>query len=266
MKNRIKNHIDRIFASAPDCERTREIKEEMVANVSDRYDDLLNEGRSAEEAYDIAISGIGDISELVREIKKENDEAEKQRLRNPYEQNGEWDGYGEKKDRGQKEGERRYTAAELDEIERYRRRSGIVRSIAVSLYIICWLPLVIMSSVFAPVDDITSETAELVGLGIMMLIIAAATAMLIINSSNKPLCLKGIRDEDDVDFATRKKLKKHPALKIISGILWPVTFLAFFALGFIFGAWHPAWMLFLMATAVENIVESIFELAGKKYV
>ena len=44
MKNRIKDYIDLIFADAPGCARTREMKEEMYANVCDRYDDLIREG------------------------------------------------------------------------------------------------------------------------------------------------------------------------------------------------------------------------------
>ena len=65
MKNRIKDYIDLIFADAPDCARTREMKEEMYANVCDRYDDLIREGKSEAAAYYASIAGIGDISELI---------------------------------------------------------------------------------------------------------------------------------------------------------------------------------------------------------
>ena len=62
MKNKIKDYIDLIFADAPDCARTREMKEEMYANVCDRYDDLIREGKSEAAAYNASIAGIGDIS------------------------------------------------------------------------------------------------------------------------------------------------------------------------------------------------------------
>ena len=72
MKERIKEYIDLIFAEAPECAKTREMKEEMFANVSERYDDLINEGKSEAVAYNICISGIGDISELIEDIKREH--------------------------------------------------------------------------------------------------------------------------------------------------------------------------------------------------
>ena len=37
-------------------------------------------------------------------------------------------------------------------------------------------------------------------------------------------------------------------------------------IGFFLGLWHPGWIVFIIAVAVENIIEAIFEIAGKKYI
>lgn len=65
MENRIRQHIESLFARGPQTPRAHELKEEMILNVIERYHDLVNGGMAEEEAYRAAISGIGDVSELI---------------------------------------------------------------------------------------------------------------------------------------------------------------------------------------------------------
>lgn len=62
MKDQLKSYVDLLFAGAPDAE---DIKQEILQNTLDRYDDLIDQGKSPEAAYRLAISGIGDINELL---------------------------------------------------------------------------------------------------------------------------------------------------------------------------------------------------------
>ena len=57
MKEKLIQYVDLLFAGATGSE---EIKQEILQNTLDRYDDLIAEGRSPESAYRIAISGIGE--------------------------------------------------------------------------------------------------------------------------------------------------------------------------------------------------------------
>ena len=51
-----------LFAGAPDSD---EIRQEILLNTLDRYDDLVGQGKSPEAAYRLAISGLGDINEIL---------------------------------------------------------------------------------------------------------------------------------------------------------------------------------------------------------
>lgn len=62
MREQLIHYIDLLFAAAPDAE---EVKQEILQNTLDRYDDLINQGKSPEAAYRLAISGIGDIQEIL---------------------------------------------------------------------------------------------------------------------------------------------------------------------------------------------------------
>lgn len=62
MKDQLTQYVNLLFAGAPGAE---EIKQEILQNTLDRYDDLIEQGKSPEAAYRLAISGIGDIDEIL---------------------------------------------------------------------------------------------------------------------------------------------------------------------------------------------------------
>ena len=62
MRQELIQYVNLLFAGAGDCE---EIKEEILQNTLDRYDDLIDQGKSPEAAYRLAITCIGDINEIL---------------------------------------------------------------------------------------------------------------------------------------------------------------------------------------------------------
>lgn len=70
MREQLVNYVELLFAGAPN---SNEVKQEILQNTLDRYDDLLVQGKSPEAAYRQAISGIGDISEILdKELSQED--------------------------------------------------------------------------------------------------------------------------------------------------------------------------------------------------
>ena len=62
MREQLISYVDLLFAATDDAE---EIKQEILQNTLDRYDDLVSQGKTPQAAYSLAISGIGDISEIL---------------------------------------------------------------------------------------------------------------------------------------------------------------------------------------------------------
>ena len=62
MKEQLEQYVNLLFAGADNCE---DMKQEILQNTLDRYDDLIAEGKVPEAAYRLAITGIGDISEIL---------------------------------------------------------------------------------------------------------------------------------------------------------------------------------------------------------
>lgn len=62
MRAQLEQYVNLLFAGAPEA---AEVKQEILQNTLDRYDDLIDQGKSPEAAYRLAISGIGDINEIL---------------------------------------------------------------------------------------------------------------------------------------------------------------------------------------------------------
>lgn len=62
MREQLIQYVDLLFAGAKNCE---DIKQEILQNTLDRYDDLIAEGKVPEAAYRLSITGIGDINEIL---------------------------------------------------------------------------------------------------------------------------------------------------------------------------------------------------------
>lgn len=108
MKEALRQYLDTLFADAPETVRMLELKEEIFQNLTDKYDDLIAEGKSEQAAYDIAVVSIGDVRALID---------------------------------AQAGG-----AANMKEREKARQRSALFVAVAVGLYILSVIPVVLMGN------------------------------------------------------------------------------------------------------------------------
>lgn len=262
MKVKLREYIDTIFADAerraPYNQRVRELKEEMLQNLNDRYDDLVSKGKSPAAAYNIAIAGVGDVSELLDSVVGGENSAN---------ENG--NGGHAEQTAPPESSKRPLTAEEQETVRRYKERSAIMTSIAVAMYILCWLPTVIFEILAG------DKIGDALGLVIMFAMIAGATVMLIYNSMTKPkfgpTVVNWDKDDDDDDDDDDEKAGKHPPVqpirprrspvyKAISGALFVLVLCGYLLVSFATGAWHITWLIFLMYAALDNVIKAIFDL------
>ena len=137
MREQLIQYVELLFAGAKGCE---DIKQEILQNTLDRYDDLIAEGKVPEAAYRLAITGIGDISEILgTAAPKANPSA-----RTIAEE----------------------TAASDSETKRR------MRAIAVGLYIVCILPLIALSELGMDIIGLCI-TVTIVAVATVIMILAA---------------------------------------------------------------------------------------------
>lgn len=107
---RLRIYIESLFADAPKTRKTIELKEEILQNLSDKFNDLIAEGKDEDAAFNIAVAGIGDIDMLLDEMNKTTSVYSK------------------------------------EEVEKDRRRSALFISSAVMLYILCPIPCLFLNN------------------------------------------------------------------------------------------------------------------------
>jgi len=64
----IKNYLDNMFARLPKTARIAELKNNILATMEDKYNELKSQGRSENETIGIVISEFGNIDELLAEL------------------------------------------------------------------------------------------------------------------------------------------------------------------------------------------------------
>ena len=59
MVEKIKQHFNEIFADAPKTRMALDLKQEMMQSAIDKYNDMVADGYSEEDAYQNVVSSIG---------------------------------------------------------------------------------------------------------------------------------------------------------------------------------------------------------------
>lgn len=73
------SYLDNMFASLPKTIQMHQLKEEIAANMEEKYNELKDEGKSENEAIGIVISEFGNIEELINEFDITFDKDEEKR-------------------------------------------------------------------------------------------------------------------------------------------------------------------------------------------
>ena len=262
MNKRIETHVNALFANKVEESHIVDIKEELLANLYEKYDDLVSSGKSENEAYALIISGIGDIDSLLKDI---GQAPQYQPL----------------------------------EVEKNSQKRSVFISVGVAFYILSIIPIILFNQIGSPaigvmflillcavasgfvaygnsisksryskanntfVEEykekvsISNERSKLIGalssslwslVIVLFFLISFLTSwwhiswlIFLVGACVQLLIIYAFANE------TKRKYLWH-------GILWVVAVIAYFIISFGFSAWVWSWTLFLMAVAVEQIV------------
>ena len=199
MREQLIQYVELLFAGARDCE---DIKQEILQNTLDRYDDLVASGKVPEAAYRLAIAGIGDINEIL------GTNVPSTVVSRP--------------------------AQEPDDGDTPWKK--LLRAIAVGLYILCPLPLLLLSDL----------GMDILGLCGTLGIVAVATVMIMLGAKKE----KPAKQEKDEE--PQSELSKS-----LIGLIWALGLGVYFLVSFTTGAWHMTWVFFPILGALDSLVSAI---------
>ncbi len=227
MEYNIRAYVDELFENAPKTQKAYELKIELTQNLIDKYNALINEGKSPEDAYNLTVISIGDVRELFE---------------------------------GLEDGPIPSQPAYYPQMDGAKKHATIT-AIAVMLYILSVVPLIVLDSLFP------GDFGGTLGLMLMFVMIAAATGLLIYNHATKPKKVPPAENvvSDFKQWQTHNSSNKQ-LLKAIRSAYWPLVLAFYFLLSFGTGKWHITWIIFLIAPAVDGIIKSVLTLtdSGRK--
>ena len=266
MRDQLVQYVSLLFAGAENCEDT---KQEILQNTLDRYDDLIAEGKSPEAAYRLAITGIGDVGEIL--------------------------------------GRNDTVLAAVPEAQKDTGRDTpakkLLRAIAVGLYILCPLPLFVLGEMgmntfglcgtlcFVAVatvliilgskksddgsrqeeeddDEPKSELGKSISgliwaIGLAVYLIVSFLTMAwhitwvifpILGAVNALACAM-IPTENPSPVQRNRRLKKS-----VSNMIWAIGLALYFIISFATMAWYITWVIFPIIGAVQGLVRAILDL------
>ena len=263
MREQLIQYVSLLFAGAENCEDTRQ---EILQNTLDRYDDLIAQGKSEEAAYRLAITGIGDVSEIL--------------------------------------GRNDTVPAAVPEPKKSTDNDTptkkLLRAIAVGLYILCPLPLIVLCEmgmeIFglcgllcfvavatmlmilgakkqdSPEKEDADEPKSEMGKSVSSLIWAIGFAVYlvlsfltgawhitwvifpILGAVNALVCAL-IPAENPTALRRNSSLKKG-----INSMIWAIGLALYFIISFATMAWYITWLIFPITGAVQGLVRAILDL------
>lgn len=268
MREQLIQYVELLFAGATDSE---DIKQEILQNTLDRYDDLVASGKVPEAAYRLAIAGIGDINEILGTT------VPPVAALNPAEKSDGGDNFAKK----------------------------ILRATAVGLYIISILPLIILCELGMEILGLCG-TLAIVAVATVMIILGAKKDTSLqekaekeeISESELSKSITGllwalglglyfflsfttsdwhitwvifpilgaldslvsaiVRNQDalhsDMIFPRKQRVRKS-----IKRLIWAIGLAIYFLFSFATGAWYMSWLIFPMIGAVQGLTMAILD-------
>ena len=207
MREQLIQYVQLLFAGAADCDDTRQ---EILQNTLDRYDDLIAAGKTPEAAYRLAIMGIGDINEIL----------------------------------GRAPGATPLPAPAVKPEEQDTPVKKLLRAIAIGLYILCPIPLFVLSGMW---------NMGIPGLCGTLTLVAVATVLIILGAKKET-------ENADIEPGT----PQSALAKSINGLIWAIGLAIYFIVSFLTGAWYITWVIFPITAAVQGLVKAILDLKEGK--
>lgn len=213
MREQLVQYVNLLFAGAPESE---DIRAEILQNTLDRYDDLVAQGKSPEAAYRLAISGIGDINEILGTTSVQNAAPVQSKANTVYE------------------------PEEDPQAKKYR-------AIAIAMYIICPVPLFILS-------ELGMST---LGLCLTIGLVAAATYVMVIYGKKDNEEAENSPNNVHYEAETTPQANLN---KSISSFVWAIGLAVYFIVSFATGAWYITWIIFPILGCTEGLIKAIIDL------
>ena len=189
MNKKLTNYVNGLFSDYPNTKKVQELKEEILSNLNEHFEDAVKNGDSENKAYTEAISKLGDIDELLQSIIPNEDESKK--------------------------------------INAYKKRKAKITSISVILYILGAAFLMAIPGISAITNKGDIALCGIIGLITLLIFVAIATGLIIYVNMSIPQDVEAYVAKKE-DAWVDKSTTKGAIIGMINDILPILILVAYF--------------------------------------
>jgi len=217
----IKNYVDVMFASFPQTADMLEMKVNMLTNLEEKFNSLLEEGLSENEAAGSIIRSVGSTEDLRKELNISFiDEVKESKTADTH------------------------IDAELrQEYKNYTKKKSIFVAVAVGLFIIS--PCLFM---------LFRDVHQMLALCLFFGVIAIGVALCILACSRDEYYNAIFRIS-----GRNPSLKKHRYADLFASIAFPLGTMIYLFIGLTWNLWHPGWIIFPICGVLTGAIAAIEE-------
>lgn len=223
--------MDQLFDSAPVNRRTVELKEELIANALEKYNDLTLRGYGEDEAFQLVIGSIGDVGQLFADLGTDDDYSLSYYLQ--------W-------------------ARDAQE------KKAVLTAISVGLFLLAAVVLVVSFLLYwynMKFIYIHGQNMNLLGIGLALLLCVVPVSLLVYARKIQPPM--ELADYTVSQAATSRETRKQRRKRFkqikgsLEGLMWLLIVIFYFLVSFTTHAWYITWIVFLGGAAVECLLDAL---------
>lgn len=208
----IRNYIEALFSTLPKTREVVDMKCGLLEHLEETYERYRGEGKSEAEAAGLALGGIGTAAEIRSEL-----------------------GLSEAMEAPAVDQEAE--AKMRTEYFAFKKKQALAVAIAIALFILAPLTVILLG-------DAGFGGASLVP---FFVCIAIAVGLLVYHGIQDTKFREALGMKAAGPEADRRDAK----FDAMSGALWVATTVIYLVLGFVYGYWHPGWLVFLVAVVLQ---------------
>ncbi len=218
IEKQLQRYLTMIFANVPKSRKATELKQELFANLLERYENYVQDGKSSEEAYKLTVESIGNTDELLSSVTPDEN------LQN--------------------------------KIDIYKKMKARNIAISVALYFIAAAVLIGFST-FSEILGRDEDMGAIIGLISLLVICAVATAIIIYTNISIPKEVEPyVKDVEN--NSPDRSTKRGKLYASILELFWLLVTVLYLGISFLTGAWHITWLIWIIAAIIEKAIKLFY--------
>lgn len=216
----IRIYIENIFSGIVDNDETRRIKGELIQANEEKYLSYLQKGMNENEAFGRVIAEFGSIEELKAELGYEELDPDEKRRKEEL----------------------------IEDYMKFQKRFGLMIATGVGLIFVGIIAAMLVTSESPEAQAIAFFIPLAVAVGIFI------TAGIQDDAYNKQLRANKLYEYMDESELRKEKYRNGEGGHPYQGVIYTLALAIYLYLGLFCGNWHPSWLIFIVAAAVDQLM------------